>query len=111
MLTKHLRFAAPWTTPAAAISIVTFLGFSASTGASPTTKETDVNGVRLTYIEQGSGEPVVFVHGAVGDLRAWEPVREEIALKHRFIAYTQRYFGTDPWRDDGKGVQRRHPRG
>ena len=59
------------------------------------TKDVEVNGVRLQYIEQGSGEPIVFVHGAPHDLRAWEPVREEIAKKYRFIAYTQRYFGTD----------------
>jgi pimeloyl-ACP methyl ester carboxylesterase len=56
----------------------------------------------LEYIEQGSGEPIVFVHGALQDLRAWEPVREEIAKRYRFIAYTQRYFGTKPWPDEGK---------
>ena len=65
-------------------------------------KEVEINGVRLEYIEQGSGEPIVFVHGAPHDLRAWEPVREEVAKKYRFIAYTQRYFGTEPWPDEGK---------
>ena len=65
-------------------------------------KEVEVNGVRLQYIEQGSGEPIVFVHGAPHDLRAWEPVRDAIAKKYRFIAYTQRYFGTKPWPDEGK---------
>ena len=65
-------------------------------------KEVRVNGVRLQYIEQGSGEPIVFLHGAPHDLRAWEPVREEIAKRYRFIAYTQRYFGTEPWPDEGK---------
>ncbi len=65
-------------------------------------KELQVNGVRLQYVEQGSGEPIVFVHGAPLDLRSWEPVREEIAKRYRFIAYTQRYFGTEPWPDEGK---------
>ena len=65
-------------------------------------KEVEVNGVRLQYVEQGSGEPIVFVHGAPHDLRAWEPVREAIAERYRFIAYTQRYFGTKPWPDEGK---------
>jgi len=46
--------------------------------------------------------PVVFVHGVVSDHRAWEPVRDEIARKYRFIAPTQRYFGTGPWKDDGR---------
>ena len=59
-------------------------------------KEVEINGVRLQYKEQGSGEPVVFVHGALGDLRSWEPVREGIASKYRFVAYTQRYYGTEP---------------
>src|SRR6266496_3252903 len=65
-------------------------------------KEIEVNGVRLQYVEQGTGEPVVFVHGCCSDLRVWEPVRDEIAKKYRFIAYTQRYFGTAPWKDDGR---------
>jgi alpha/beta hydrolase fold len=65
-------------------------------------KEVDVNGVRLHYIEQGSGEPIVFVHGTPHDLRAWEPVKEAIAKRYRFIAYSQRYFGTEPWPDKGK---------
>jgi pimeloyl-ACP methyl ester carboxylesterase len=68
----------------------------------PLANEVAVNGVRLSYVEQGSGEPIVFIHGAFSDLRVWEPIREEIAKRYRFIAYTQRYFGTDTWADDGK---------
>ena len=68
----------------------------------PAAKQVEVNGFRLQYIEQGSGEPIVFVHGAPHDRRAWERVREEIAKRYRFIAYTQRYFGTEPWPDEGK---------
>jgi pimeloyl-ACP methyl ester carboxylesterase len=73
-----------------------------SATSAPLTKVVEVNGVRLPYAEQGSGEPIVFVHGALSDLRAWEPVGEEIAKKYRFIAYTQRYYGTGAWKDDGK---------
>src|SRR2546423_328616 len=65
-------------------------------------KEVEINGFHAQYVEQGSGEPMVFVHGAPGDRRAWEPIREGIASKYRFIAYNQRYFGTEPWPDDGK---------
>jgi pimeloyl-ACP methyl ester carboxylesterase len=65
-------------------------------------KEIEVNGVRLSYVEQGSGEPIVFVHGVFSDLRVWEPVREEVAKRYRFIAYTQRYHGVGAWKDDGK---------
>jgi pimeloyl-ACP methyl ester carboxylesterase len=66
------------------------------------TRHLRVNGVDLSYIEQGTDAPVVFVHGAVADLRFWEPQREAIARQHRFIAYTYRYHGTAPWPDDGK---------
>jgi pimeloyl-ACP methyl ester carboxylesterase len=64
--------------------------------------EVEVNGVHLKYIEQGSGEAIIFVHGAPHDLRAWEPAREVISKRYRFIAYDQRYFGTKPWPDEGK---------
>lgn len=61
-----------------------------------------VNGTDLSYVEQGRGVPVVFVHGAVGDLRYWEPQRNAFGKQHRFVAYTFRYHGTAPWPDDGK---------
>jgi pimeloyl-ACP methyl ester carboxylesterase len=83
-------------------SLLLCILMSLPAASSPTTSALDVGGVRLTYVEQGSGETIVFVHGAPSDLRAWEPVRNEIAQRYRFIAYTQRYFGTDPWPDDGK---------
>jgi pimeloyl-ACP methyl ester carboxylesterase len=66
------------------------------------TKEVEVNGIRLSYVEEGCGEPMVFVHGLVTDLRTWQPFKHEIARKYRFIAYTQRYFGTKPWNDEGE---------
>src|SRR5262249_21893412 len=68
----------------------------------PIAKEVEVNGVRLAYVEQGRGEAIVFVHGVLSDLRSWESVREAIAGKYRFVPYTQRYFGTGPWRDEGQ---------
>jgi len=64
--------------------------------------EMRVNGAELCYVDQGAGAPVVFVHGAWMDLRYWEPQREAVAEKYRFISYTLRYHGTSPWPDDGK---------
>jgi pimeloyl-ACP methyl ester carboxylesterase len=61
-----------------------------------------VNGVDLSYIEQGTGAPVVFVHGAFSDYRYWEPQRQAVARQHRFIAYTYRYHGTASWPDEGQ---------
>jgi pimeloyl-ACP methyl ester carboxylesterase len=70
--------------------------------SAPLAKEAEVNGVRLSYVEEGAGESIVFVHGAFSDLRVWEPVREEVATRYRFIAYTQRYHGLGAWTGDGK---------
>ena len=75
---------------------------SASAVSAPLTREIEVDGARLKYVEQGSGEPMVLVHGAFSDLRVWAPLFEELAQRYWVIAYTQRYFGTDPWPDDGK---------
>jgi pimeloyl-ACP methyl ester carboxylesterase len=61
-----------------------------------------VNGVDLSYLDEGTGPPVVFVHGAFSDLRFWEPQRQAIAQQYRFIAYTYRYHGTAPWPDAGQ---------
>lgn len=31
-----------------------------------------INGTELAYIDHGRGQPVVFVHGGVGDYPAWD---------------------------------------
>lgn len=79
---------------------VTALALEAQSAAQ--TRRLRANGTELSYVEQGSGTPVVFVHGAVADLRYWEPQREAVAKRNRFVAYTFRYHGTAPWTDEGK---------
>jgi pimeloyl-ACP methyl ester carboxylesterase len=61
-----------------------------------------VSGVELTYVEDGAGVPVLFVHGAFSDHRYWEAHRATVASRYRFIAIDQRYFGTAPWTDAGE---------
>jgi pimeloyl-ACP methyl ester carboxylesterase len=75
---------------------------SAQSAAPPAARQMNVNGVELSYVDEGKGTPVVFVHGAVGDLRYWEPQRQATAGRRRYVAYTYRYHGTAPWPDDGK---------
>ena len=75
---------------------------AAQSAAPPATRQMSVNGVELSYVDEGKGAPVVFVHGAVSDLRDWEPQRQATAARRRYIAYTYRYHGTAPWPDDGK---------
>src|SRR4029453_3697005 len=57
----------------------------------------DLGGIALEYEEQGSGEPIVFIHGALmGD--TYRPVLAQPALKgNRFIGYHRRgYDGSSP---------------
>lgn len=66
------------------------------------TRQIEVNGARLTYSQQGHGIPVVLVHGSISDSRIWETQRLAIAQHYRYVALTQRYFGSEHWAGDGR---------
>lgn len=53
--------------------------------------EMNVNNYHFKYVENGTGEPVVFVHGSVSDYRAWDRQMEEFGRYHHAIAYSRRY--------------------
>lgn len=57
----------------------------------------EVNGAHLAVVEQGQGDPVVFLHGAASDHRMWGRHLALVGQRHRAIAYSQRYFGTGAW--------------
>jgi pimeloyl-ACP methyl ester carboxylesterase len=50
-----------------------------------------VNGVKLPYVERGTGQPVVLVHGGISDLTAWDPILGQVARGYRAISYSRRY--------------------
>lgn len=77
--------------------LTSLVSVGATVAAEPATKEAEVNGITMSYVEEGSGEPIVFLHGSVSDSRAWEGVRAEIADDYRFIAPTYRYHGPGEW--------------
>ena len=54
-------------------------------------KTVEIDGARLAYLEHGSGEPVVFVHGSLSDLTIWELQLAPVAERYRAIAYSRRY--------------------
>ena len=74
----------------------------AQTSTAPRPQMISANNTELSYVSQGAGAPVVFVHGAVADLRFWEPQRAAFAKQYRFISYSQRYHGAGRWPDEGK---------
>ena len=45
--------------------------------------------------------PILFVHGAAGDARIWQPVIDALPDGLEAHALTLRYFGGQPWPDDG----------
>ena len=51
----------------------------------------EINGTTLHYRECGKGEPLVFVHGALGDLDFFEPQVKAFATSFRVIAYSRRF--------------------
>ncbi|MGB3185660.1 MAG: alpha/beta hydrolase [Ornithinimicrobium sp.] len=55
-----------------------------------------LNETTLEYIERGQGDPVVLVHGTLGDLRSWEPQIDAFAETYRTIAYSRRYHHPNP---------------
>ena len=85
----------------AAVAAALFSLVAVSARAEDFTGAIEVDGVALGYVTAEAGQPVLFLHGAISDVRAWEPYREGIAETDRFLAYTQRYFGTADWDDDG----------
>jgi pimeloyl-ACP methyl ester carboxylesterase len=57
----------------------------------PEVKSIFINGDSIHYIDMGKGDPVVFIHGAVGDYRTFGTQMDEFAKTHRVIAYSRRF--------------------
>ena len=51
----------------------------------------EINGTTLHYLECGKGEPLVFVHGGLGDLHTFQPQVQAFATSYRVIAYSRRF--------------------
>ena len=72
----------------------------------PAVRHVAVRGTRLAFTASGAGEPIVAVHGALSDRRVWRRYAPLLSQTKRFIAYSQRYFGTEGWPDAAKDFTR-----
>lgn len=52
-----------------------------------------VNGTRVHYVDEGSGPPVVLIHGFASSIGAWAGVRKALSSEHRVIALDLKGFG------------------
>ncbi|MDQ0376220.1 alpha/beta fold hydrolase [Amycolatopsis thermophila] len=64
-----------------------------------------VNGTPLAYREAGAGEPVVFVHGGISDLRTWSGQVAGLSDGYRCIAYSRRFARPNPDIEPGQDDQ------
>jgi esterase len=78
----HTIAAAPWTLPAGV-------------------KTLEVNGYPMAFLEGGTGESVVLVHGGGTDYRYWRRQVESPPRGFRLIAISLRHYYPERW--DGKG--------
>jgi pimeloyl-ACP methyl ester carboxylesterase len=75
----------------ALLPLLTLLLCAQAIGQSVQLTKIQVNGVELHYIEQGSGEPLILLHGGQGDYRSWEPQMKALSPQFRVISYSRRY--------------------
>lgn len=52
-----------------------------------------INGLDHYFEQTGSGQPLVFIHGAFADSRIWEPQWEYFSSKYRLVRYDLRGHG------------------
>jgi alpha/beta hydrolase fold len=82
LLARHSVEAAPWALPAGI-------------------KTLEANGYPMAFLESGTGESIVLVHGAGTDYRSWARQVESPPRGFRLIAVSLRHYYPERW--DGKG--------
>ena len=45
----------------------------------------DIDGVRMHYMDQGSGDPVLLLHASFMNLRTWDSLAETLSASHRVV--------------------------
>ncbi len=53
--------------------------------ATEQSKFTDIAGISLHYQDEGSGYPIVLIHGSEGTLRTWDPIVDAFQGRYRLI--------------------------
>lgn len=62
-------------------------------------RRVQVKDIELSCIEEGAGEPIVFVHGSLGTLSTFTDLVGRFGRTHRAIAYSRRFHPPNPCDD------------
>lgn len=58
-----------------------------------TMKTVEIGRYSINYLDEGEGDPIVFIHGLAGDLGAWLPQVNLFSPRHRVVAFDNRGAG------------------
>ena len=61
----------------------------------------DINAYRMSYVDEGSGEPLVMVHGSLSDYRYWARQAGPLSASLRVVSVSLRHYYPERW--DGVG--------
>ena len=61
----------------------------------------EINGYRMSYVEEGSGEPLIMVHGSLSDYRYWARQAGPLRASLRVVSVSLRHYYPERW--DGVG--------
>jgi len=55
----------------------------------------------MDVLRKGAGQPLLLIHGSVSEARTWKRHIDILSGSYDVVAPTLRYFGSQPWPDDG----------
>jgi esterase len=67
-----------------------------------------VDGHPLAFAEAGEGNPLLLIHGTLGDQRTFAPQMEAFATTHRVMALSMRHCWPGRWEEGGDFTIDRH---
>ena len=77
---------------AAVFAMVAGSSLAQRTAAEPRVQAASIgHGITLHYVDEGTGVPVIFVHGSLSDSGYWAGQIKPFAKHYRAIAYSRRY--------------------
>lgn len=77
-------------------ALIILLAWSASSAGTQKAGKVSANGLSFAYVEEGSGPPLILVHGSVSDYREWANQMAPLARRYRVIACSRRYHWPNP---------------